>query len=271
MRHLLRLDDWTTDDTDAVFGLAREYEQGTGPVLDGAAAMFFPAASLRTRASFERGAALAGLQPIVFPPESLDKDEAHEDVARYLAEFVDVLVVRHPELSVLEALAAVDAAPVVNAMTSENHPCEVLADVWALTRGHDVGSLRVRFVGADGNIARAWAEASRLFGFDLLQCCPEGLAAPGVRWRDDLAGAVADADVVVTDGPGRHAAALEPYRVTVDVLALAPAGVRFAPCPPFVRGREVTADALASSAFVGHGAKRALLPVQQAVLAHCLA
>lgn len=271
MRHLLRLDDWTTDDTDAVFALARAYEQGTGPVLDGAAAVFFPPTSLRTRASLERGAALAGLQPIVFPPESLDKDEAHDDVARYLADFVDVLVVRHRDLSVLEALAAADAVPVVNAMTSVNHPCEVLADLWALTRGRDVGSLRVRFVGADGNIARAWAEAARLFGFDLLQCCPEGLGAPDVAWTEDLAGAMADADVVVTDGPGRHAAALEPYRVTADVLALAPDGVRFAPCPPFVRGREVSADAIASPAFVGHGAKRALLPVQQAVLAHCLA
>ncbi|MFJ3027335.1 hypothetical protein ACIPEQ_00680 [Curtobacterium sp. NPDC087080] len=88
--------------------------------------------------------------------------------------------------------------------------------------------------------------------------------------QGDLGGAMADADVVVTDGPGRHAAALEPYRITADVLALAPDGVRFAPCPPFVRGREVSADAIASPAFVGHGAKRALLPVQQAVLAHCL-
>ncbi|MEV7932961.1 ornithine carbamoyltransferase [Curtobacterium sp. NPDC089185] len=270
MRHLLRLDDWTPDDVDAVFSLARAYQDGSGPILGGAAAMFFPPTSLRTRASFERGASLAGMQPIVFPPESLDKDEALEDVAGYLAQFVDVLVVRHPDLGVLDTLAAAGTLPVVNAMTSENHPCEVLADLWALTRGHDVGSLRVRFVGADGNIARAWAEASRLFGFDLLQCCPAGLAAPGARWTDDLAGAMADADVVLTDGPGRHAAALEPYRVTADVLALAPAGVRFAPCPPFVRGRELSDDAIASPAFVGHGAKRALLAVQQAVLAHCL-
>ncbi len=270
MRHLLRLDDWTTDDTDAVFALARAYEQGTGPVLDGAAAVFFPPTSLRTRASFERGAALAGLQPIVFPPESLDKDEAHEDVARYLADFVDVLVVRHRDLSVLEALAAADAVPVVNAMTSVNHPCEVLADLWALTRGRAVGSpgaVRRRRRQHRARLGRGVATV-RLRPAPVL---PRGLGAPDVVWTEDLAGAMADADVVVTDGPGRHAAALEPYRVTADVLALAPDGVRFAPCPPFVRGREVSADAIASPAFVGHGAKRALLPVQQAVLAHCLA
>jgi len=270
MRHLLRLDDWTPDDADAVFSLARAYQDGNGPALGGAAAMFFPPASLRTRASFERGASLAGMQPIVFPPESLDKDEALGDVAEYLAQFVDVLVVRHPDLGVLDALAAAGALPVINAMTSENHPCEVLADVWALSQDTDVATMRVRFVGADGNIARAWAEASRLFGFDLVQSCPAGLATPGTTWTDDLSAAIVDADVVVTDGPGRHAAALSPYRITADVLSRAPSHVRFAPCPPFVRGRELSADALTSRAFVGHGAKRALLPVQQAVVAHCL-
>lgn len=269
VRHLIRLDDWTLDDAAAVFALAGEYARGAGPALRGAAAMFFPPTSLRTRASFERGAALAGMQPVVFPPESLDKDEALEDVAGYLAQFVDVLVVRHPRLAVLEALAATDAVPVVNAMTAENHPCEVLGDLWALTGGSGVEALRVRFVGGDGNIARAWAEASRLFGFDLVQCCPSQLATPGTAWTDDLRAAVADADVVVTDGPGAHAEALAPYRITAEVLSWAPSGVRFAPCPPFVRGRELDADALTTGAFVGYGAKRALLPVQQAVLAYC--
>jgi len=269
MRRLLRLDDWTLDDADAVFALARAYERGAGPVLGGAAAMFFPPTSLRTRASFERGAVLAGMQPIVFPPETLDKEEAPRDVAAYLAQFVDVLVVRHPDIALLEALAAAAAVPVVNAMTSENHPCEVLADLYALTGGTDVGALRVRFVGADGNIARAWAEASRLFGFDLVQCCPSALATAGLAWTDDLRAAVADADVVVTDGPGPHAGALAPFRVTAEVLSWAPTGVRFAPCPPFVRGRELAADALSGAAFVGYAAKRALVPVQQAVLAHC--
>ncbi|SBN61817.1 Ornithine carbamoyltransferase [Curtobacterium sp. 9128] len=270
MRHLIRLDDWTAADAAAVFSLADAYRGGAGPVTDGAAVMFFPPSSLRTRVSFERGAQLMGLQPIVFPPETLDKPEALGDVAGYLAQWADVVVARHPSIAVLEELAGADALPVVNAMTDENHPCEVLSDVYALSRQSDVRALNFLFVGANGNIARAWQEAAALFDLDLVQCCPDGLATPGAVWTDDLATAIRSADVVLTDGPGRHTAALERFRITTELLATAPSGVRFAPCPPFVRGREATAEALAGEAFVGYGFKRSLLPVQQAVLAYCL-
>ncbi|UXN25975.1 hypothetical protein N8D74_03585 [Curtobacterium flaccumfaciens] len=76
--------------------------------------------------------------------------------------------------------------------------------------------------------------------------------------------------MILTDGPGEHARALEPFRITAALLDLAPTGVLLNPCPPFVRGREVSADALEHLAFVGHAFKAALLPVQQAVMAHCL-
>ena len=270
MRHLIRLTDWTESDVDAVFGLARRYRSGEGPRHDGAVAMFFPPSSIRTRASFERGAALAGLQPIVFPPESLDKPEALEDVAGYLAQFVDALVVRHPDISVLERLAAADAMPVINAMTSENHPCEVLSDLFALSLEADPRALRYVFVGADGNIGRAWREAAQVMSLDFTQCSPVDLAMADVSWTDDLDGAVSRADVILTDGPGAHAEALVPYRITADLLAKAPAGVRLAPCPPFIRGREVSFDAITGPAFVGYEFKRELLPVQQAILAHCI-
>jgi ornithine carbamoyltransferase len=105
---------------------------------------------------------------------------------------------------------------------------------------------------------------------DLIQCCPAGLATPGALWTDDLDAAVRSADVILTDGPGPHAELLEPYRITAALLDLAPAGVRFAPCPPFVRGREVSADAVAHAAFVGHAFKAPLLAVHQAVMAFCL-
>ncbi|MCC8908684.1 ornithine carbamoyltransferase [Curtobacterium sp. GD1] len=271
MRSLTRLDDWTADEVEEVFALADAYRTGQGPTTDGSAVMFFPATSLRTRVTFERGAATMGLQPIVFPDTTLDKPEALSDVAGYLASWADVLVVRHHDLTVVEGLAGAGALPVVNAMTDENHPCEVLSDLYALRREQrDLGTLRFRFVGADGNIARAWQEAARVLQLHLVQCCPADLATPGAAWTDDLATAIRTADVVITDGPGRHAEALEPFRITADLLDTAPAGVRFAPCPPFVRGREVSADAIAHPAFVGHGFKASLLPVQQAVLAHCI-
>lgn len=131
-------------------------------------------------------------------------------------------------------------------------------------------SLRYLFVGPDGNISRAWQEAARVLGLALTQCCPAELATPGVVWTDDLRAAIRSADVILTDGPGDHVAKLAPFQVTAALLDLAPRGARFVPCPPFVRGRELSADALAHDAFVGHPFKTSLLPVQQAVMAYCL-
>lgn len=126
------------------------------------------------------------------------------------------------------------------------------------------------FVGADGNIGRAWWEAARAFGLDLVQCCPAELAIPGAVITEDLNEAASTADVIITDGPGPHAEALAPYRVTAAVLKRAPRGVRLNPCPPFIRGREVLADAIDHEAFVGYSFKAALRPVQQAVMAWAL-
>lgn len=269
-RHLLSLSDWDAANLNGFFELVDMYAAGSGPRFDVAAAMFFPSSSLRTRVSFERGASLMGIQPIVFPPESLDKTEDLLDVAGYLAQWVDLVVVRHPEFRVLECLASGDALSVVNAMTSVNHPCEVLSDLYALSRDADIAQLRYLFVGADGNIAGAWWEAAQAFGLDMRQSCPVDLRVPGMPWEEDLHSAMLSVDVVITDGPGPHAEALVPYRVTAELLDTAPDGVRLVPCPPFIRGREVSPNAVAHSAFAGYGAKRSLMPVQQAVMAWAL-
>lgn len=270
MRHLISLAEWSRDDLGELLGAADRYARGAGRRRDGTAVLFFPPTSLRTRVSFESGAAGMGLQPIVFPPEALDGAEDLADVAAYLACWADLLVVRHTDPTVLERLAAADALPVINAMTSVDHPCEVLADLYALTQASDPLELRYLFVGADGNIARAWRNAAQAFDLDLRQCCPPELRTPGMTWTGGIAAAMSTADVILTDGPGVHAEALAPYRVTAELLDRAPAGARFAPCPPFIRGREVSADAIRHPAFAGHRFKQALKPVQQAVMARAL-
>ena len=267
MRNLIRLDDWSPADVEEVFRLADAYRAGSGPTMTGSAVMFFPPTSLRTRVSFERGASLMGLQPIVFPSETLDKSESLADVARYLESWADVLVVRHGDIGVLEQLAAAAALPVVNAMTDVNHPCEVLSDLYALRERRELSGLRFLFVGADGNVARAWQEAARVLQLDVTQCCPAELAIPGAQWTDDLETAVRAADVLLTDSFGPYSLQLEPFRITAALLDIAPAGVLLNPCPPFTRGEEVSADAIEHPAFVGHRFKASLLPVQQAIMA----
>ncbi|MGO4678374.1 ornithine carbamoyltransferase [Microbacterium sp. 2MCAF23] len=270
MRHLLSLSGLSRHDLSDIFARAKSFEGGRGPIMDGAAALFFPASSVRTRVSFERGAAEMGLQPIVFPPETLDKDEDPIDVVGYLASWVDLLVVRHPDIEVLRGLAGAETLPVINAMTNVNHPCEVLSDLYALAQDADPFGLKFLFVGADGNIARAWWEAGVAFGIDIEQSCPAELRVPGMPWNEDLRDAMRGADVVITDGPGRDADALAPYRVTGELLDTAPDNVRFAPCPPFIRGREVSEDAVDHPSFVGYRFKRHLTTVQQAVMSRAL-
>ena len=109
-----------------------------------------------------------------------------------------------------------------------------------------------------------------MLSLDLVQSCPASLATPGARWNEDLDATVRNADVIVTDGPGEHGVLLAPYRITAARLDAAPAGARFIPCPPFMRGREVSVDALEHPAFVGHDLKSVLLPIHQAVMAFCL-
>lgn len=270
MRHLLSLEGWTRDSLGELFDRVDHFDAKRGPRVDGAAALFFPPSSLRTGVSFERGAFEMGLQPITFPPETLDKSEDLADVAGYLSAWVQLMVVRHADISVLQRLADADVLPVTNAMTDVNHPCEVLSDLYALSQVTDPFSLRFLSVGADGNIARAWQEAAKSFGLSMTQSCPAELRVPGMSWRGDLMTAISDADVVITDGPGTHAEALTPYRVTGAVLDSAPSGIRFAPCPPFIRGREVSTDAIEHPAFVGYSFKQYLKPVQQAVMSWAL-
>jgi ornithine carbamoyltransferase len=270
MRNLIRLDDWSPEDIHQVFSLADKYQAGYGPRFSGSVVMFFPPTSLRTRVSFERGAALMNLQTILFPSETLDKPEDLTDIAKYLQPWTDALVVRHPDITKLEQLASTASLPIINAMTDVNHPCEVLSDLYALHHDHKIQQLRFLFVGADGNIVRAWQEAANVLGLNLIQCCPRSLAAPSASTIEDLHDAIRSADVILTDAHGSFDQRLAPYRITQELLNEAPEGVLFNPCPPFMRGAEISADALEHRAFVGHRFKASLLPVQQAIMAFCI-
>lgn len=96
--------------------------------------LFFPSSSIRTRVTFEKGIHLLGGQPILFPNEALDKKEDLRDVCGYLNNWADVIVVRHRNIPILEQLAKYSRVPVINAMTDVNHPCEILTDMYALSK-----------------------------------------------------------------------------------------------------------------------------------------
>ncbi|MBB3113262.1 ornithine carbamoyltransferase [Paenibacillus phyllosphaerae] len=278
--HMIQLADLTSEQLEAILELADQLSAHPGQRLLAGRTfiLFFPETSLRTRVTFERGIAALGGHSILFPPASLDKREALRDVAGYLANWADGLIVRHPHHERIAELAAVSSIPVVNAMSSEGHPCEILADLYALRalRPH-YRSLRYTFVGPVGNISRSWMEAAEVLGLDFHHVCVQGERLgedrPFYTFHTELDPALAGSDVILTDSlPGylRYDDYISRYQITSERLRLAAQDVLLIPCPPFYRGEEVSDCAIASDAFVGYSFKASLLPVQQAILLYSL-
>lgn len=274
MKNLIRLSDLKIDDAYEIFDIADKLQQGKyRNFLDSQTiVLFFPESSIRTRVTFERGIHLLGGQSILFPPSALDKKEALGDVVAYLGNWVDAIVVRHKNIAVLEEMAKCSDIPIINAMTDVNHPCEVLSDIYALSRLYgDISKIKMLFVGASGNIGLAWKEAAELFGFDLVQSCPPKYAMQGVENIPGLEQAVLGRDVICTDSvsPDKLPDFAE-YQITLDIMSRTN-GALVNPCPPFYRGEEVSAELIDMDHgyFVGYSFKAHLLEIQQAVLLYC--
>lgn len=274
MKHLIRLTDWDRTDVARVFAMADELGRGMHrDCLKGkSVVMFFPQSSIRTRVTFEKGIRLLGAQPILFPSDALDKKEDIRDVCGYLGNWADAVIVRHRDIGLVSRMAESSPVPVINAMTDVNHPCEVLSDMYALSKRRSAFTAdEYLFVGHGGNIGRAWKEVADVMGFRLEQCCPDGYGMDGVRTHTDLMQAVRGKDIVCTDSiPAAYLPAFRDCRVTADVMRAANPGALLNPCPPFFRGEEVSADAIDSEFFVGYAFKKCLLEIQQAVILHCL-
>lgn len=268
MRSFIRLIDHKKEELFKIFEIADSIEQYDGFLKGKTIVMFFPASSIRTRVSFEKGIYLLGGQSILFDPKTLDKKEAVRDVCGYLQNWADAVIVRYPDISMLDRMADAMDIPVINAMTDDNHPCEMMSDIYTLSKiREDYLSDKYLFVGGDGNIGRAWKEASEAFGFSLTQCGPEKYHVPGVDFDDNLDSAIAGKDIVCTDSiPADMLEDFKNYQVTKDLMEMANDNAVLNPCPPFCRGEEVSADAIDSDFFVGYEFKKNLLKVQQAIL-----
>ena len=117
------------------------------------AVLFFPNTSIRTRVTFEKGIHLLGGQSILFPTKTLNKKEALTDVFGYLNNWADLIIVRHKNIDKIEEISAVSNVPVINAMTDTNHPCEIISDLYALSKiRKDFTKDKFLFCGTNGNI-----------------------------------------------------------------------------------------------------------------------
>ncbi len=274
MKHFVRLTDYKSEDIFDIFRIADEIKQGKyTDILKGkCVVMFFPESSIRTRISFEKGIHLLGGQTILFSPETLDKKEDLKDVCGYLNNWANLVVARHKDIGVVEKLSKYLSVPVINAMTSVNHPCEIVSDMYALFKlRKDFLQDKYLFCGAKGNIGLAWKEAAEVMGFELEQCCAKGHEMEGVAIYHNICEAIKGKDIVCTDSLQVDVVdVFRDFQVTKTVMDMANEGAMLNSCPPFYRGEEVSADVIDSEYFVGYEFKKCLLEVQQAIMVYCL-
>ena len=167
MKNLIRLTDYHTKDIADIFNIADEVElENYRDILKGkSVVLFFPNSSIRTRVTFEKGIYLLGGHSILFPTEALDKKEDLKDVCGYLNNWADMVVVRYKDINVIEKMSQYLSVPVINAMTDINHPCEVLTDMYALSKiRKNFINDKFLFCGSNGNIGLAWKEAKNCYG-----------------------------------------------------------------------------------------------------------
>ena len=267
-RHFLTLTDFNRGELAHVVSRAAELKAMTSngqryePLRGRTLALIFELNSTRTRVAFEVGMhQLGGHALLIGAKDShLGRGEPVEDTARVLSQMVDAVAIRTLHQEQLERFAAASRVPVVNAMTSRFHPCQLLADVQTYNefRG-DIAGAAVAFVGDGYNMCQSYIRAAPLFGFHLRVATPPGHApaveddAANVCLVESPAEAVAGADLVVTDvwssmghegEESQRRSAFDGYQITPALLDQAADDVLFMHCLPAHRGEEISADLL---------------------------
>ncbi|WP_211745633.1 ornithine carbamoyltransferase [Paenibacillus sp. Marseille-Q4541] len=240
--------------------------------------LFFPESSLRTRITFEKGIKELGGECILFPPETLDKREELRDVIKYISNWADCMIVRHSDFSKLQELCRHSDIPVINAMTSDNHPCEILSDLYSISKRREhFKELVYTFVGPPGNIFKSWMHVSRVLNLNFNHVCTSdyqiGENTRNYQFHTNLERILMDSDVILTDSLPKELRTTEyidKYQISLARMKLTKRNAMLNPCPPFFRGEEVHEDVIASDYFVGYEFKKNLLYVQQAIVLYCL-
>ena len=296
-RHFLDLRDHDTATLRRMLDLAAGYKSGgeTGRPLAGrTVALIFEKPSTRTRVSFDVGIRQLGGESITLTGQEmqLGRGESIADTARVLSRYVDAIMLRTDAAAKLYEMAAHASVPVINGLTAESHPCQLMADVMTFEehRGPIAGQT-IAWCGDGNNMARSWIEAAGRFGFRLRLAIPQSLRPPqslldwarsqgaDVSMTDDPLAAARGARCIVTDtwismaddpNAARHNL-LAPYRVDTSVMAAAAEDAIFMHCLPAHRGEEVTDAVIDSPASVVFDEAENRLHAQKGVLAWAFA
>ena len=308
MKHYLQFKDFSADEYGYLLGRAafikkkfkafEKYHPFADP--DRTLAMIFEKASTRTRVSFEAGMYQLGgsVVHLTTGDSQLGRSEPIEDSAKVISRMVDLVMIRTFEQSKIERFAAHSRVPVINGLTNEFHPCQILADLFTLVEyrpaasGQPLDALRgkvVAWVGDGNNMANTWLQAAELLGFTVHISTPRGYEvqadtagvsnADCYRVFDNPLDACRGADLVTTDvwtSMGYEAenevrrAAFANWCVNAEMMAVAQPDALFMHCLPAHRGEEVTADVIDGPQSVVWDEAENRMHVQKALMEYLL-
>ena len=268
MKHLLKLAGMRESEAREILRLAQVAKKARGkkslskgPLTGQIWALIFTKASTRTRVSFEVAIReLGGVPSFLSAAEiQLGRGELVRDTARVMGRMVHGAVIRTFAQGDVEEFAEFAKIPTINALTDDEHPCQILSDIFTIEekRGSIRGK-RVAFIGdAACNVPRSWAEAAKIFDFHLVCGAPKEFqplaVGKHVSWTEDPREAAKGADVLYTDvwvSMGKEAETAErekvfaPYQINRKLVGLAKKGALVLHCLPAYRGKEISAEIL---------------------------
>ena len=292
-RHFLTLTDLSSDELKQLLSRATElkkmHKEGTEyqPLKNRVMAMIFEKSSTRTRVSFEAGMAQFGGHALFLSPRDsqLGRGEPIEDSARVISSMVDVVMIRTFEHEKIARFAEYSSVPVINALTDDYHPCQLLADMQTYQehRGSIQGK-KVVWVGDGNNMCHSYINAAHLLDFQLVVACPKGYEpnaelvakhAERITITQDVQAAATDADLIVTDvfasmgqedEQDERLKDFDGFQVNKALMDLANDDALFMHCLPAHRGEEVTAEVIDASDSVVWDEAENRLHAQKALL-----
>jgi ornithine carbamoyltransferase len=298
LRHFLQFKDFDRAEHEYLLARAadikakfKRYERYQ-PLVDRTLAMIFEKASTRTRVSFEAGMYQMGgvVVNLTSGDSQLGRAEPIEDTARVISRMVDIVMIRTYEQTKLERFASHSRVPVINGLTNEFHPCQIMADIFTFIeqRGSIAGKT-VAWVGDGNNMANTWLQAAEILDFKLHISTPSGYevnpSVVGLKGQDhfsvfeDPMAACKDADLVTTDvwtSMGYEAendqrrAAFANWCVDANMMRMAKPQALFMHCLPAHRGEEVSAQVIDGPQSVVWDEAENRMHVQKALIEYLL-
>ncbi len=293
-RHFLQFSDFSADDYQHLFERIRVIKQRFKryepylPLTDRTLAMVFEKASTRTRVSFEAGMYQMGGSVIHLTTgdSQLGRAEPIEDTARVISRMVDIVMIRTFEQSKIERFAAHSRVPVINGLTNEYHPCQILADIFTfIEQRGSISGRTVAWIGDSNNVCYTWLQAAAVLGFKVHISTPPGYEVEPARaaalgtthYREfaDPLEACRGADLVTTDVwtsmgyEAENEARLKAFAnwcVDERLMGVAKPDALFMHCLPAHRGEEVSAAVLDGPQSVVWDEAENRLHVQKALL-----